>query len=279
MTLPGGPGSEVPVAPGMAVPRTRHQPGTLHDHDDRPPVGLTAPQSPEDFDPNSSAAAAVATRRGALYPRFGPISLVEHGGQTMSTTGLAVPGVKDAGLVSRLNGRWHRPALIVFGVIVLGHWIEHVLQAVQIWVFDLSRPDAKGALGYVFPWLVTSEWLHYAYALVMLVGLALLLPGFSGRSRSLWTLAFAIQVWHHLEHLLLLYQAQAHDNLFGKPVPTSVLQLVWQRAELHLFYNAIVTIPMVIAMLYHLRPSAREAQQMICSCAHHEHELSPALSS
>ena len=37
-------------------------------------------------------------------------------------------------------------------------------------------------------------------------------------------------------------------------MPTSIAQLVFPRVELHLFYNTIVTIPMVVAMFYHLRP-------------------------
>ena len=39
-----------------------------------------------------------------------------------------------------------------------------------------------------------------------------------------------------------------HYPLFGAKVPTSILQLVFPRVELHLFYNVVVFIPMVIAM-------------------------------
>jgi hypothetical protein len=91
-------------------------------------------------------------------------------------------------------------------------------------------------------------------------------PGFTGRARTWWTVALVIQFWHHIEHLLLLIQAQAHVNFFGKSVPTSVLQLVFPRVELHLFYNSIVFIPMVIAVYLHLRPNARELAQTSCAC-------------
>jgi hypothetical protein len=50
-------------------------------------------------------------------------------------------------------------------------------------------------------------------------------------------------------------------------VPTSILQLVLPRVELHLFYNTIVFLPMVIAVYYHLRPSRDEAELMTCTCA------------
>src|SRR4051794_11623246 len=70
-------------------------------------------------------------------------------------------------LVEALNGPWHKAALQVFLAVVLAHWVEHVLQALQIFALHWPRPEARGALGLVFPWLVSSEALHYGYALVM----------------------------------------------------------------------------------------------------------------
>lgn len=172
--------------------------------------------------------------------------------------------------VAAINGRLHRQALAVFMFVVLAHWAEHLVQAYQIWVLNRPRPAARGVLGQVFPWLVTSEWLHYGYAIVMLVGLFLLRPGFVGQARVWWTVALAIQFWHHIEHLLLLIQAQSHTFFFGGTVPTSVAQTVVQRVELHLFYNSIVFLPMVIAVYLHLRPNERERQAMSCSCARHD---------
>ena len=58
-------------------------------------------------------------------------------------------------------------------MIVLGHWAEHLLQAFQIYVLGWPVPQALGALGYFYPYLVRSEMLHYGYALVMLVAVAL----------------------------------------------------------------------------------------------------------
>jgi hypothetical protein len=165
-----------------------------------------------------------------------------------------------------LNGEHHRAALSIFMLIVLAHWAEHVVQAMQIWMFGWTRPEAKGVLGLAFPWLVTSEWLHYGYALIMLAGLWLLRGGFVGRARAWWLAALAIQAWHHVEHLLLLGQAITGNNLFGRPVPTSIAQLVVERVELHLFYNAVVFIPMVVAMVLHLRPRPEERKAMTCSC-------------
>ncbi|MEV4378455.1 hypothetical protein [Streptosporangium sp. NPDC049644] len=168
---------------------------------------------------------------------------------------------------SALNGRHHRTALGAFLVIVLAHWAEHLVQAVQIYFLDWPLPEARGVLGVPFPWLVQSEWMHYGYALIMLAGFLLLRKGFTGRSRTWWNVTLGIQAWHHLEHFLLLAQALTGGNLLGKPVPTSIIQLLVPRVELHLFYNAVVFAPMVVAMLLHRRPRESERARMHCGCA------------
>ena len=171
-------------------------------------------------------------------------------------------------LAAALNGRHHETALRLFMVIVLAHWAEHLLQALQIYALGWPVPEARGALGYFFPWVVKSEVLHYGYALVMLAGLWLLRPGFTGvLDRRWWTVALVIQFWHHIEHALLQAQWLAGRNLFDAPVPTSIVQLWIPRVELHLFYNTIVFIPMVIGMYHHLFPPAAEARGRRCTCA------------
>jgi hypothetical protein len=175
----------------------------------------------------------------------------------------------------KINTRWHRPALWAFMVVVIGHWIEHIAQAWQIYVLGWPMHHAGGFLGYFFPWLVHSEVLHYSYALVMLIGIWVLRRGFTGTSRTWWTTALVIQFWHHTEHLLLIGQATLHHNLFGSPVPTSIVQQIIPRVQLHLFYNSIVFIPMVIGMYYHMFPRENEAPAA-CSCAWKRRELASA---
>ena len=167
-------------------------------------------------------------------------------------------------LYDALNGPWHRGASVAFLTVVLAHWAEHLLQALQIFVLGWPRPAALGVLGVVFPWLVTSEWLHYAYAIVMLIGLIVLRGAYQGRARAWWDVALVLQVWHHFEHALLLGQALTGANLFGSPVPVSILQLVVPRAELHLFYNAVVFVPMLTAMIYHAFPPTGAATACAC---------------
>ena len=181
---------------------------------------------------------------------------------------LSVPGRPS--LIERLNGPLHERALQFFMVIVLAHWAEHLLQAFQIYALGWPVPEARGGLGYFYPWLVKSEVLHYGYALVMLLALWTLRSGFTGvLDRKWWTVALVIQFWHHIEHGLLQLQAVLGQNFFGSPVPTSIAQLWIPRVELHLLYNSIVFVPMAIAMYYHMFPPAADRHRPQCSCAWH----------
>ncbi|HEX7087808.1 MAG TPA: hypothetical protein VF198_15715 [Vicinamibacterales bacterium] len=185
--------------------------------------------------------------------------------------------VAPPSLMERLNSTYHERALQAYMVIVLAHWGEHLLQAFQIYALGWPVPESRGLLGYFFPWLVSSELLHYVYALVMLVGLWVLRTGFTGRTdRTWWMVAFWIQFFHHIEHGLLQAQALFGFTLFDRPVPTSLVQLWVPRVELHLFYNTIVFIPMVLAMYHHMFPADAEAGDQQCSCAWHRPVADPA---
>jgi putative Mn2+ efflux pump MntP len=177
-------------------------------------------------------------------------------------------------LYSRLNSEWHKRSLHLFMIVVLAHWAEHLTQAVQIYVLGWPRPQAGGVLGLFFPFLVSSEILHYGYAIVMLIGIWMLRKGFTGLSRKWWTVALVIQFWHHIEHALLQSQVILHHNLLNSPVPVSFLQMAFpkNRVEIHLFYNAIVFIPMMIGMYYHMFPPAEE-QPATCTCALHRQPI------
>jgi hypothetical protein len=176
-------------------------------------------------------------------------------------------------LFVRLNTTWHEPALWVYAAIVLLHWLEHLAQAYQIWMLDLPRPESLGAVGAVLPWLVESETMHFGFALFMLGGLIILAPAFSGAAAKWWYASLAIQTWHFVEHALLQGQVGVGSNLFHSDVPMSVFQQWIPRAELHLLYNLLVFIPMVVAMVLHTRPP-KGATPDACSCAK-EPVLSP----
>jgi hypothetical protein len=176
------------------------------------------------------------------------------------------PAAAGSSIYDKLNAQWHERALQIFMAVVLAHWAEHLFQAYQIYVLGWPIPKALGLVGMWYPWLIKSESLHYGYALVMLIGIWVLRKGFTGTGRKWWTVALVIQFWHHIEHLLLFIQATTHHNFWGKPVPCSVLQLFIPRVELHLFYNSIVFIPMVIGMYYHMFPPKGEEGVSGCSC-------------
>ncbi len=213
--------------------------------------------------------------------------------------GLSCPLPAHRSLIDRLNAEWHKPALLTYTAIVLLHWSEHLAQSFQVYVLGWPLPEARGVLGMPFPWLVKSESLHYFYAIFMLVAFWTLRKGFVGRSYYWWMAAFWIQFWHHIEHALLQYQVISGHNFFGAPAPISIIQMIgfvagspetgfnglmagppkrpWdplmlavRRVEVHMFYNSIVTFPMVVAMYFHMFPKPSEEAHMKCNCTWHK---------
>ena len=157
-----------------------------------------------------------------------------------------------------------------FAALMVAHWMEHIFQAWQVYVMKMPPKCALGMLGMKYPWLVRTESLHFAFAVVTSVGLLALWDVFVNgqarpRSAPWWKAAFWISLWHLFEHALLFGQAALHHNLFGKPAPTSLLQLAVPRVELHLFYNTLVTIPVVVAMVLFTRKRALDGEGRPCS--------------
>lgn len=159
----------------------------------------------------------------------------------------ALVAVDKLAMTSRPTRRYLH-VVTLFALVVLAHWVEHVVQVIQIHVLGVPPQRALGAVGWAFPGLVESEWLHFAFNLVLLVGLVVLLDTFRGRPRTWWQLAIAAQCWHFFEHWLLFAQAQTGARFFGTDAPTSVLQLIVPRADLHLVYNGVVTVVVLIAL-------------------------------
>ena len=159
------------------------------------------------------------------------------------------------------NPQRHNMMLKIFVGLMVAHWSEHLVQAYQVYVLGYERHHARGLLGQLYPWLMHSEWLHFGYALLTLAGLLLLYRGFCGPALAWWNVALVVQVWHLFEHSLLFAQAQGGFLLWGAKEPTSVLQLFFPRIELHLFYNSVVTVPIVMAMLIYWKKPAVETSQ------------------
>lgn len=152
-----------------------------------------------------------------------------------------------------------------FAALMIGHWLEHIFQAYQVYVMHMPRACALGMLGMKYPWLVKTESLHFGFAVFTTIGLLMLWHVYvtgkvasdqifiMPRSAPSWMAATYISIWHLFEHSLLFYQAIMHHNFWGRPVPTSVIQLFIPRIELHLFYNSMVTVPIAMSMYMMMR--------------------------
>lgn len=139
----------------------------------------------------------------------------------------------------------------IFGVIMVAHWLEHLFQAYQVYVMHIDRACAFGMLGMKYPWLVKTEILHFGFA--VLTTLMFVVAGRRYFRNELaikfWALGLMSSIWHLFEHYLLFVQALTHNYLFGKSVPTSIIQNFFPRIELHLFYNSVITVLMVAALI------------------------------
>lgn len=166
--------------------------------------------------------------------------------------------------MQRLNGPWHAPALWLYMLIIVAHWLEHVLQIYQIYGLGWEPAKSGGLLGVIYPQLIESETLHFVYDFIQWAGILLLRPGFSGlgRAATYWTIAMLAQTWHYIEHVLLMGQYLTGHYLFGAPQQISILQLWFPRAELHFTYNLLVFIPMVIAVHYYLQTKLATLQHI-----------------
>lgn len=126
-----------------------------------------------------------------------------------------------------------------FGAIVAFHFAEHIAQLFELYVLGWQRMNCLGLLGLWQPQLMRSEWLHYLYAIFMLVGLYYFRTSVKNQW---WTTTIYLQQFHHFEHFLLLLQA-----MFGFKA-TGIGGLWFPRIELHFFYNLVVMIPMILSL-------------------------------
>lgn len=132
----------------------------------------------------------------------------------------------------------------IFIAIVIIHFLEHVVQLYQLYILDWPRPQCLGLLSLNFPWLMTSEWLHYLFAYVMLWGLIEFKD--KALNKKWWNTAKYLQYYHYLEHMILLLQMM-RGIPFAERI--SIGGLFFPRMELHFFYNLMIIIPMMLALI------------------------------
>src|SRR4029450_11359517 len=136
------------------------------------------------------------------------------------------PGTKarDAGssasravLSASIASRILEPRLFWFfvGVAVVQsvHMFEHVLQLIQITVWEVPDDEALGLLGYVFQLQGTEEWLDLFFNLALLTSLWILPGPIRASSPSIvprWAYlvyvigAVGLETWHEVEHLVII---------------------------------------------------------------------------
>ena len=150
--------------------------------------------------------------------------------------------------------------LVVVVVVQGGHVIEHIVQALQVFVFGVPEDDALGLLGYVLQFNGTEEWLHLAFNSVYLLSLyALILPLWRITPAVLPVWAFAVflaasvwvETWHMVEHGVIISNVIANG---GCPCPgIGDVALGLSDTILHLFYNGVAYAGVALALVFVLR--------------------------
>ncbi len=95
-----------------------------------------------------------------------------------------------------LDGSQHRRALLVYIVLVVGHFSEHLVQMAQVFAFGWAKSDAGGLLGLIFSSAAENELLHLSYNSFQLTGLILLAYGFRHyrAAHTFWMVALVAQI-------------------------------------------------------------------------------------
>jgi hypothetical protein len=137
--------------------------------------------------------------------------------------------------------RFYAVVVAVQGV----HVVEHIIQLVQVSVFDVPDDDALGLLGYVFAFHGTEEWLHLVFNVAYLTSLYVLLGPLhrltkQGVVPAMWFTLFAFGVllesWHLVEHIVIIRNAISNGG--GCPCPgIGDRALDVSDTELHFVYN------------------------------------------
>lgn len=147
----------------------------------------------------------------------------------------------------------------IFMALIALHWVEHLFQAYQVYVMHMNRACALGFLGMRYPWLIRTEILHFGFAMLTMLGMFYVGRKYfaSDDAVKAWAIGFIWSIWHMIEHTLLFFQSVSGHYLFGHSAPTSIIQLLIPRIELHLFYNSIITYYIVKALFHEYRYERR----------------------
>ena len=161
----------------------------------------------------------------------------------------------------RFPTRWGTFLVHLFTVVMVVqgiHVIEHIIQLVQVYQFDVPEDEALGLLGYVFEFHGTEEWLHLvfntSYFLPLVALLVFLVRPLSPAVVPRWSfLTFALggvalEGWHVAEHSVIISHVIANE---GCPCP-GILDPVLGIGDtvLHFFYNTVTYLAILPAYRY-----------------------------
>jgi hypothetical protein len=137
--------------------------------------------------------------------------------------------------------------LFVAVVVIQGiHVFEHIVQLVQVYVFDVPDDEALGFLGYFIQFNDTEEWLHLVFNatyLLALYALLVLMRGFVPQPIPFWAFgvfaagAVGLETWHVVEHSVIIANVIQNN---GCPCPgIGDVALGVTDTQLHFVYNAV----------------------------------------
>ena len=153
-------------------------------------------------------------------------------------------------------------------VVIQGiHVFEHVVQLIEVYVFDVPDDEALGFLGYLIQFDDTEEWLHLVFNSTYLLALYLLFfPIRSLTPTTVPLLAFAVFVvvgvglesWHVVEHSVIIANVIKNN---GCPCPgIGDVALGVTDTQLHFVYNAVAYAATVTPFRFVIASSRAQAR-------------------
>jgi hypothetical protein len=143
---------------------------------------------------------------------------------------------------------------------------EHVLQLIQVTVWNVPDDEALGLLGYVFQLQGTEEWLHLVFNLALLASLWILLGPIRSASPSIvprWGYlvyvigAVALETWHEVEHLVIISRVLLNHGCPCPGIGDTALGVT--DTVLHFIYNAVVTSAILVPFWFVVRARGRSS--------------------
>lgn len=137
----------------------------------------------------------------------------------------------------------------------LGHFGEHLVQMYQIHVLGLPAKMSHGVIG-----PLDIEWVHVIFNTWVLFGAIVLLTRYP-KNKWLWITLIAA-TWHEIEHLYIItYYIQT--GIPGNPGLLSRGGAILggfniARPDMHMFYNILETVPLVVAFFVQIRSTYNE---------------------